>query len=144
MGCSTSNNEEHMANIDIDALGVRNRMIVLSVDVISLPSTILRGFLRALGANVQEVEDGFEAITVCQSGVAFKAIFINMDFPYNEGAQTVKFLREMGIRSKLVGVTAHQNDMIPEFMQAGLDYCMEMPVQIETVSMVLREIEEDD
>ncbi|PIA50179.1 hypothetical protein AQUCO_01300728v1 [Aquilegia coerulea] len=127
-------------NVDFEELKVANPLTALNVNYYGAESMVHCLFLRKLGVQVREVESGLATLTLCESG-AFDIVCVNMDLQY--GLQIVTSLREMRTRSKLIGFTCQEREKIQGFMLAGLDYCMEKPVRVESLAAVLREIDED-
>ncbi|KAF9614262.1 hypothetical protein IFM89_016554 [Coptis chinensis] len=106
----------------------------------TLPSRFLRNCLGTLGAQVHEVEDAVGVINLCESGSTYDAIFVSMDLAAGAGPQAIRYLREMGVDSKLIGVTTENGEKIIEFMEAGLDYCLEMPFYLRHIARILESV----
>lgn len=58
--------------------------------------------------------------------------------------QATKGLREMGVRSMIVGITSCDLDYeVKPFMEAGLDECLEKPLNRAKVESVLEKLHRD-
>ncbi|KAG9445718.1 hypothetical protein H6P81_011846 [Aristolochia fimbriata] len=101
---------------------LRNELSALVVDDNKVTRKILMTMLKWAKIKAQEVENGKEAIDLFASGANFHLIFIDMQMPIMDGPEATRILRSMGVRSRIVGVSANcrENDKA-EFMGAGLD-----------------------
>ncbi|KAK7263406.1 hypothetical protein RJT34_30995 [Clitoria ternatea] len=100
--------------------------------------TILREFCNM---EPKIAKDGKEAVDLCRSGENFDIILMDKEMPIMNGVETTKQLREMGVKSMIVGVTsvgsANEKE---EFLGAGLNLCLEKPINRAVVGDVLKEL----
>ncbi|KAF9607875.1 hypothetical protein IFM89_003579, partial [Coptis chinensis] len=127
-----------------NALVFNNRLTALVVDDCKLTRMVYMHNLVNLGVEVKEVKNGKQAVDLFQSGEVFDLVLMDLEMPIMNGAQATKMLREMGVGTKIIGVTAHSKG--PEqdaFMEAGLDECHEKPLTLENLINILRDIDEN-
>ncbi|KAH0855550.1 LOW QUALITY PROTEIN: hypothetical protein HID58_007906 [Brassica napus] len=72
----------------------------------------------------------------------YDLILMDMDMPIMNGIQATRRLREMGIESKIAGVTTRaEEEEVKEFMEAGLNDFQEKPLTISKLVSILHNLE---
>ncbi|KFK44929.1 hypothetical protein AALP_AA1G321100 [Arabis alpina] len=98
--------------------------------------------LDRLGIKNDVVSNGKEAVDVHCSGKHYDLILMDMDMPIMNGIQATKKLREMGIESKIAGVTTRSKEgEKQEFMDAGLNDFQEKPLTLSKLLSILQKLE---
>ncbi|OVA02232.1 Signal transduction response regulator [Macleaya cordata] len=130
-------------NAGSSELVLRNRITALVVDDSALTRMIHRTYLTTYGVESYEVDNGLEAVQLCQSGMNFNLILMDNDMPFMDGPQATRALRLMGVQSIIIGVTAKtQEGEIRAFMEAGLDDFFKKPLNRAKLIPVLRTIDD--
>ncbi|KZV58276.1 hypothetical protein F511_01127 [Dorcoceras hygrometricum] len=116
----------------------------LVVDDDSLIRKVHMRLLRNLGLNTEAVENGIEAVDLCQSGKRFDLVLMDMEMPIMDGPTATKELRAMGVTSMIVGVTSSSLESEKQaFMRAGLNSCTMKPLGIDAVNTMLNELSKE-
>ncbi|KAK7285868.1 hypothetical protein RJT34_20651 [Clitoria ternatea] len=104
-----------------------------------LHKTILKGLCNM---EPKIAKDGKEAVDMCRSGENFDIILMDKQMPIMNGVEATRKLREMGVKSKIVGVTILDNESEKEeFLAAGLDLYLEKPLNPTMLRDVLKELQ---
>ncbi|KAG7551990.1 CheY-like superfamily [Arabidopsis thaliana x Arabidopsis arenosa] len=118
-----------------------SKLTALVVDDSFVNQTIHQKLLNRLGIENDVVTNGKEAVDVYCSGRNYDLILMDMDMPIMNGIQATKRLREMGIESKIAGVTTRANEgEKKEFMEAGLNDFQEKPLTISKLLSILHKL----
>ncbi|KAG7556581.1 Signal transduction response regulator receiver domain [Arabidopsis suecica] len=118
-----------------------SKLTALVVDDSFVNQTIHQKLLNRLGIENDVVTNGKEAVDVYCSGRNYDLILMDMDMPIMNGIQATKRLREMGIESKIAGVTTRANEgEKQEFMEAGLNDFQEKPLTISKLLSILHKL----
>ncbi|RDX99792.1 Two-component response regulator ARR22, partial [Mucuna pruriens] len=97
---------------------------------------------RLFNMETETVKDGKEAVDLFRSGTNFDIIFMDKEMPIMDGAQATKQLRDMGVKSLIVGITTRANGKDKEeFLAAGSNHCFEKPLDRAKIELVLQEHE---
>ncbi|CAH8272321.1 unnamed protein product [Arabidopsis lyrata] len=119
-----------------------SKLTALVVDDSFVNQTIHQKLLNRLGIENDVVTNGKEAVDVYCSGRNYDLILMDMDMPIMNGIQATKRLREMGIESKIAGVTTRANEgEKKEFMEAGLNDFQEKPLTISKLLSILHKLD---
>lgn len=84
------------------------RDIVLIVEDTAANHEVMRSFLNDIDVRCESAYDGMEAVTMCSDGDPNRYSLILMDIylPHMDGIETAKKLREMGVDTPIIAVTA--------------------------------------
>lgn len=89
---------------------------------------LLKEILEPSGCNIQNASDGVELISLIQNKKP-DLIFLDINMPYKDGYQTIRELREMGIKIPVIAQTAYA---MPEekkkILMAGCDGYLAKPI----------------
>ncbi|WRX10971.1 Signal transduction response regulator [Theobroma cacao] len=100
------------------------------------------GLLQAYGVETQAVDSGMAAVEIIASGANFNLIVIDMVLPVLNGLVTTRQIRAMGVRCKMLGVTAHFYERERQaFLAAGVDEFIEKPLTPDILVPILRELD---
>lgn len=117
------------------------KLTALVVDSDIICQVLEKAILESQGIQAQVVGSGRDAIDLLASGVNFDLIIIAMVLPIMNGVETTRQIRAMGIRSKMLGVTACSYERERRaFLDAGVDEFIEKPLTPQKLASVLREI----
>ncbi|KAL7131118.1 hypothetical protein ABFS83_13G177500 [Erythranthe nasuta] len=118
------------------------RVCALVVDDDRLSQRVHAALLRKYGILETEVVDnGKEAVDLFKSGKTFDLVIMDLEMPVMDGAKATCELREMGVTSMIVGVTACEVEAEKaEFMAAGLDACWDKPLSGSAIIAMLDEL----
>ncbi|KAH0908638.1 hypothetical protein HID58_031959 [Brassica napus] len=119
-----------------------SKLTALVVDDNFVNQTMHHKLLDRLGIKNDVVCNGQEAVDVHCSGRNYDLILMDMEMPILNGIQATKRLREMGIESKIAGVTTRANEGDKkEFMEAGLNDFQEKPLTISKLLSILHRLD---
>lgn len=101
---------------------------VLIVEDIQENREILRIFLEAQSAEVDEASDGVTALETIESK-DYDMVLMDMHMPRMNGVETTRRLRSRGYRKPIFAVTANVLiDQLAEYSQAGCDEILTKPI----------------
>ncbi|KAK8654147.1 hypothetical protein V6N13_128121 [Hibiscus sabdariffa] len=121
---------------------LRNRLTALVVDGDNFCRLLEQGILQAYGLETQSVNNGDAAVELIASGAKFDLILIDMLLPILDGVEATRRIRAMGMRCKMLGVTACSGERERQaFLAAGVDMFVEKPLGPEILIPVLRELD---
>ncbi|XP_021300793.1 two-component response regulator ORR41-like [Herrania umbratica] len=121
---------------------LRNRLTALVVDGSRFCRMVEQGLLQAYGLETQAVDNGMAAVELIASGANFNLIVIDMLLPVLNGLETTRQIRAMGVRCKMLGVTAHFYEGERQaFLAAGVDEFIEKPLTPDILAPILRELD---
>jgi len=110
---------------------------ILIVEDMEASREIGRLFLEALGAEVYEASDGYEALEAWE-GLAPDLILMDLQMPGIDGIETTTRIREMGYEKPVIAATAHVLSTQKEFcLQAGLNDVVTKPFSLQDLQRVL-------
>ncbi|XP_073299193.1 two-component response regulator 24-like [Primulina huaijiensis] len=113
----------------------------LVVDDDSIVRKIHMRLLRKLGLKTEAVENGKEAVDLCQSGKSFDLVLMDMEMPIMDGPTATKELRAMGVTNMIVGVTSCSMESETQaFIRAGVDGCIKKPLSIDAVNNMMNDL----
>ncbi|CAN8255842.1 unnamed protein product [Cochlearia groenlandica] len=119
-----------------------SKLTALVVDDSFVNQSIHHKLLDRLGIQNDVVCNGKEAVDVYSSGRNYDLILMDMEMPIMNGIQATKRLREMGIESKIAGVTTRSNEGDKrEFMEAGLNDFQEKPLTLSKLLSILHNLD---
>ncbi|KAJ4967852.1 hypothetical protein NE237_014553 [Protea cynaroides] len=128
---------------DIENFVRKNRLTALVVDDNCVNRAYHKALLNNLGFECQEVGNGQDAVALCRDKAFFDVILMDLEMPIMDGSEATRMLREMGVRSIVIGVTSHTEEWeIREFIEAGLDEFQQKPLTREKLISVLYELYE--
>ncbi|XP_060215711.1 two-component response regulator 24-like [Lycium barbarum] len=106
--------------------------------------TMIHGaLLKKFGVETHEAKDGQEVVLAHRSGACFDLIMMDLDMSVVNARQTIMELRDMNVRSKIVGLTFFGEEKKKPFMNVGLDYCYPKPLPFDVVRDLVEKIKED-
>ncbi|CAN8288920.1 unnamed protein product [Cochlearia groenlandica] len=120
------------------------KLNALVVDDDFVNQSINKRLLDLLGIKNDVVCNGKQAVDVHCSGINYDLILMDMDMPIMNGIEATKKLREIGIETKIVGVTSRaKEEEKKEFMEAGLNDFQEKPLTISKLLSALHNLNFD-
>ncbi|XP_039040912.1 two-component response regulator 24-like, partial [Hibiscus syriacus] len=126
---------------DDDMVGNNRNKSVLVVDDDPLLRMFHDTYLKHVGLKTRVVENGKKAVDLFYLGAYFDLILMDKEMPVMNGVEATKALRAMGVSSMIVGLTSRVPPCeMQAFMAAGLDFCFEKPLSINTVAFLLKEL----
>lgn len=89
-----------------------NVEVVLIVDDTTANHEVVQSFLNDIGVKCESAFDGMEAITMCNSvdNNYYSLILMDINLPCMDGLETAKKLRQIGVTSPIIAVTAASKD----------------------------------
>ncbi|KAG1360757.1 Two-component response regulator 24 [Cocos nucifera] len=121
--------------------GFRNKLRALVVDDNSVIRLYMVSLLKDVDVETDEAEDGKAAVTHFLEGKTYDIILMDKDMPQMNGIQATRILREMGVKAKIVGVTAHSTDEEKrEFLEAGIDDFLVKPITSPQLIELLKDV----
>ncbi|XP_031131950.1 two-component response regulator ARR22-like [Ipomoea triloba] len=93
--------------------------------------------LKKYGLEAQVAKNGEkEMVLNC-----FDLLLMEKEMPVKDGVNATWELREMGLKSMIVGVTSHgPGEVRDEFMVAGLDECLMKPLGSDVVLRLINQL----
>ncbi|KAG9447941.1 hypothetical protein H6P81_014069 [Aristolochia fimbriata] len=123
---------------------LRNDVSVLVVDDNRVDRRVLTKMLDWASMRAAEVENGKEAVELHVAGVTFDLIFMDMEMPVMDGPQATRILRQMGVHSRMVGVSGNRRESdCQAFIAAGLDDFYVKPLSRQTLVEILHRVDQD-
>ncbi|XP_043705589.1 two-component response regulator 24-like [Telopea speciosissima] len=120
----------------------KNGLSALVVDDAYIGRIYHKILLTNLGVECRDVSNGQDAVALCREGAFFHLILMDMEMPIMSGLEATRMLREIGIRSMIIGVTAHNKEwQVREFIDVGLDGYEEKPLSYEKLIDILRDLD---
>ncbi|VVA96423.1 unnamed protein product [Arabis nemorensis] len=114
-----------------ESIETKKKLNVLIVDDDPLNLKLHERIIKMIGGISQTAKNGEEAVILHRDGGAsFDLILMDKEMPERDGVSTTKKLREMKVKSMIVGVTslADQEEERRAFMEAGLNHCLAKPL----------------
>ena len=110
---------------------------VLIVEDEPINAEIIQHMVNNLGYKTTHVSDGEDAINLCSTS-SFDVILMDISLPDVSGIEVARILREKGITTPIVAVTAHgyESDKL-ETKQAGMRYHLVKPVSYQELKNTL-------
>ena len=111
---------------------------ILVVDDEPMIRQLVEKWLLELGENVTCVSNGGEALTACEDE-SYDIIFLDLMMPFMNGAETMKNLQSMGVKSSVIFLTGFFDSRL---MEDALDHgpvtIIKKPVVKESLQNVIR------
>nr|GLL29024.1 two-component response regulator ARR22-like [Ipomoea trifida] len=93
--------------------------------------------LKKYGLDAQVAKNGYKAMVLHH----FDLLLMEKEMPVKDGVNATWELREMGLKSMIVGVTLHgPGEVRDEFMVAGLDECLMKPLGSDVVLRLINQL----
>ena len=111
-------------------------MLALVIDDSKTTRMILRRMLKELGFEVEEAENGREALDLLESGFAPNIVLVDWNMPVMDGYQFVKAVRSKPKFNKLVLMmvtTETDLDRLTAALEAGIDEYVMKPFTKEVI-----------
>ncbi|KAI4332296.1 hypothetical protein L6164_017218 [Bauhinia variegata] len=144
-GCGSSSSKSP-EKIDEGKVNMERKISALVVEDDNLTRLMHRLFLERLNVEATAVANGKAAVDLYHAGSYFDVIFMDNKMPIMDGAQATKELRAMGVKSMIVGVTSHSDDVSErnKFMASGLDQCFLKPLTRGLFEAILQQVKKDN
>ncbi len=132
---SVLNEASQSTNADHELDNLRTQLRVSRPDVlIAEDNPVNRMLLTSLlqeNCNIETVEDGEEAVKVCQSK-RFSAILLDLQMPKLNGLDAARLIRHESMLNKqtsIIVVSADSSNLSKEKLKkAGVDFCLQKPI----------------
>nr|GMD31245.1 two-component response regulator ARR22 [Ipomoea batatas] len=114
-----------LSDMDIGSKNVWKGLRALVV--VDHPATqmVHKMLLKKYVLEAQVAKNGDEAVVLHCFGARFDLLLMDKEMPVKDGVNATQELREMGLKSMIVGVTSHGPGAVrDEFIAAGLDECL--------------------
>lgn len=126
--------DENLEQVDLSA------MRILLAEDNHINQQVASATLENLGAQVHLANDGVEALDML-GRYSYDLIFMDVRMPNMDGVETCKRLREMGLKTPVIALTADAMKGDKErFMQAGMNGYLSKPLMEDKLAAVLLEI----
>ncbi|KAJ0237109.1 Two-component response regulator ARR22 [Hirschfeldia incana] len=122
---------------------IKKKLNVLIVDDDPLNLIIHEKIIKAIGGISQTANNGEEAVIIHRDGgSSFDLILMDKEMPERDGVSTTKKLREMKVKSMIVGVTslADNEEERRAFMEAGLNHCLAKPLTKDKIIPLINQL----
>lgn len=113
------------------------RLLVLVVDDNATNRLVLARTVEVLGGTVAFAVNGAEAVE-CGKRDAYDLVFMDIAMPVMDGLEATRQLREHGISTPIVAVTAQMTAQdLPALVQGGFDHLIEKPISVPPIAEAL-------
>lgn len=105
---------------------------ILIVDDASINRYVLRKYVEMLRLplSIDEANSGLQTLELIQSS-DYKIILMDIKMPNIDGMETTKRLRNMNVKSYIIGVTGQvEQYSIDAAIKTGMDQCIGKPVEM--------------
>ncbi|KAK1400659.1 Hybrid signal transduction histidine kinase I [Heracleum sosnowskyi] len=121
--------------------GSSNAGNALIVDDDSMMHFIHKFLLSRFGFKIFVAENGKQAVELFQAGQHFDVVTMDFQMPVMNGVQAIKKLRDMGVDSKILGVSACDEATVKElFLEAGANDFVTKPLTHDKLASFLKNI----
>jgi CheY-like chemotaxis protein len=131
--------EDEQKRMSINLTGLLPKILVVEDNMTN--RRLVRLFLRKLGHDSDEAENGFEGVEKAQAK-RYDVIFMDLEMPGMDGYEATRLIRHLpeNGHAYIVALTAHA---LPEFrrrsLQAGMNAYLSKPVRQADLKQALRE-----
>nr|GMD03191.1 two-component response regulator ARR22-like [Ipomoea batatas] len=127
--------------MDMGSKNVGKGLRALVVDDDTTTQMVHKMLLKKYGVEAQVAKNGEEAVELHRSGACFDLLLMDKSMPVKDGVNATRELRELGVKSMIVGVTSHGPGAVrDEFMAAGLDECLMKPLGVDMVLRLINKL----
>jgi CheY-like chemotaxis protein len=125
--------------------GTKTLPSILIVDDLPVNLSVAQGFLATHGMSADTADSGFEAIEKVMGnaehpGIQYDIIFMDHMMPEMDGIETTKILREKGVTTSIVALTANAVAGAREmFLQSGFNGFISKPIASAELNQALFE-----
>ncbi|XP_008813032.1 two-component response regulator 24-like [Phoenix dactylifera] len=120
---------------------LKNKLRALVVDDNRMIRLYMVSLLKKANVEAEVAEDGKAAVNCFLQGKTYDIILMDKDMPQMDGVQATRILREMGVKTKIVGVTSHSTEEEKrEFLEAGLDDFFVKPLTSPQLIELLKDV----
>lgn len=110
---------------------------ILVVDDTSLARKIHRAALSKVGYQVEEANDGQQAVDMLSRG--FDIIFMDINMPVMDGVTATQEIRRLGSTIPIIGITGCTEESdINGYLAAGMNEVIVKPATIEELSRLVQ------
>jgi len=117
--------------------------VILVVDDEKEVTMSLKGFFSALGYDMLTALDGKEALKVIDSIKNLDLILLDVRMPGVDGIQVLKHVRKVNPKSKVIIITAYDNEVKAEVEKIGIDGFFAKPIDLSKLIDRIRYVIED-
>ncbi|XP_030523509.1 two-component response regulator ORR41-like [Rhodamnia argentea] len=141
-GCNESTGSNSVGDecgYGLAELVLRNSLTALVVDG-TVGRLIANYMLESVDVETKMVVSGQEALEL--TGAHYDLILVDRYMSDMSGVETIRQMRQRGVRSKIIGLTSGEieTDRV-EMMNAGADGCLKRPLSEEALADILAEID---
>ena len=117
--------------------------VILVVDDEKEVTMSLKGFFSAIGYDMLTAFDGNEALTVIDSIKNLDLILLDVRMPGVDGIQILKHLRKINSKTKVIIITAYDNEVKAEVEKIGIDGFFAKPIDLSKLIDRIRYVIDD-
>ena len=111
---------------------------VLIVDDVESNLFVVKKLMKPYGMTVDTVTSGPQAIDKIKGGAVYDIIFMDHMMPEMDGVEATKIIRETGINTPIIALTANEAEGAGEmFLAAGMNGLLTKPVNKEALEKIL-------
>ncbi|SDG60453.1 PAS domain-containing hybrid sensor histidine kinase/response regulator [Propionivibrio dicarboxylicus] len=112
------------------------RLLVVEDNAINM--VVVKGLLGKLGfSQIDKARDGVEAVDAAQE-VSYDLIFMDCQMPHMDGYEATRRLRELGVGTPIVAMTAHAlSGEREKCLEAGMDDYLSKPLSLDQLKECL-------
>nr|GMD11662.1 two-component response regulator ARR22-like [Ipomoea batatas] len=127
--------------MDMGSKNVGKGLRALVVEDDTTTQMVHKMLLKKYGVEAQVAKNGEEAVELHRFGARFDLLLMDKEMPVKDGVNATRELRELGVKSMIVGVTSHGPGAVrDEFMAAGLDECLMKPLGADMVLRLINQL----
>ncbi|XWV25127.1 histidine protein kinase SLN1 [Tupanvirus deep ocean] len=113
----------------------------LICDDSSMNRLVLKKYLNLYGCNVDEAENGIDAINKVKENGEYNIIWMDIKMPKMNGHECTKILRhELNYKGVIIGLTGYvDDDSIKKCHEVGMNYVLAKPFNADVIHMYVDE-----
>ncbi|XWV26389.1 putative sensor histidine kinase [Tupanvirus soda lake] len=134
------NNEIKENTIEIKSQHIKNNKQLICDDS-SMNRLVLMKYLNLYGCNVDEAENGIDAINKVKENGEYNIIWMDIKMPKMNGHECTKILRnELQYKGIIIGLTGYVDDeSIKKCHEVGMNYVLAKPFNADVIHMYVDE-----
>ncbi len=142
-GCAPDGDERDASKpAPIAAEPSRTPIRVLVVEDTPVNQEVARHMLERLGHTATVVDDGEQALTAVMDNKSFCCILMDWQLPGISGLDATRVLRDRGITTPIIGVSAHASPADhDQALASGMDAFLTKPVRLAALRKVLEAVQ---
>jgi len=98
----------------------------------------IRGALAEVGFNVLKSNTGSKGLNMIRYAGNVEVVLLDYEMPDFDGVQTLKFIRQISPKSKVIAVTGLDLKFVPSAFRTGVDHLLAKPFESAELIQTIR------